>query len=86
MTGLCFQIQLRNSGEIRLFKLGSEANEFCILFTEDYKSHVRKFIENMALNQAVIGMYYYAQLCYNVTFYMDTCINVETLKLHPIVY
>ena len=50
-------MELRNSGKIKLFKFGSEASEFCVLFTEDYKSHVRKFIQNMSLNQAVIGKY-----------------------------
>jgi len=52
-----FQMELRNCGKIKLFKLGSEASEFCVLYADDYKSHVRKFIQNMSLNQAVIGKY-----------------------------
>ena len=49
------QGDLRSSGEVRLFKLGSEASEFCIVFTEDYKSHVLKFTSDLSISKAVIG-------------------------------
>lgn len=49
------QADMRNSGEIRLFKLGSEASEFCIVFTEDYKSHVLRFTSDLSIGKAVIG-------------------------------
>ena len=37
--------ELRNSGEIRLFKLGCDSNDISIVFTEDYNSHVEKSIK-----------------------------------------
>ena len=49
---------MRTSGDIRLFKLGSEANEFCIVFTEDYKEHVRNFTADLSISKAVIGRYF----------------------------
>jgi len=46
---------LRICGEVRLFKLGSKADEFFIVFTQDYTSHVQKFIAGMSVNKVVIG-------------------------------
>lgn len=38
--------ELTNCGEIRLFHLGAEADDLCIVFTEDYKKHVKRLNEN----------------------------------------
>lgn len=65
-------MELRNSGKIKLFKLGTDASEFCVLFTEDYKSHVRKFIQNMSLNQAVIERF--------LTMVVDQCQDISLSK------
>lgn len=35
--------ELRNAGEVRLFKLGCDTDDICIIFTEDYNKHVTKF-------------------------------------------
>ena len=46
---------MRSSGEIRMFKLGVEADEFCIVFTSDYCDHVRKANTVTSANKLVIG-------------------------------
>jgi serine/threonine-protein kinase 19 len=55
---------MRNSGEIRLFKLGSEASDVCIVFTEDYKAHVLRFTSDLSIGKAVIGMLFGNVCCY----------------------
>lgn len=45
---------LRSTGEIRLFKLGSEASEFGVVFTEDYKEHVRTFTADLSISKVVV--------------------------------
>ena len=50
------QGDMRSSGEIRMFKLGVEADEFCIVFTSDYCDHVRKANTVASVNKLVIGM------------------------------
>ena len=50
-----FQSDLRNKGEIRMFKLGAEADEFCVVLTEDYQAHVSKTIADLAINKSVVG-------------------------------
>ena len=49
---------MRSSGEIRMFKLGVEADEFCIVFTSDYCDHVRKANTVTSVNKLVIGKRY----------------------------
>lgn len=55
MSRLLFQEDLRICGEVRLFKLGSKADEFCIVFTHDYTSHVQKFTAGMSVNKVILG-------------------------------
>ena len=50
-----FKGDLRSTGEIRLFKLGSEASEFGVVFTEDYKEHVRTFTADLSISKVVVG-------------------------------
>ena len=38
-----------------MFKLGTEADEFCIVFSDDYCRHIRKTSEKVAVNKSVIG-------------------------------
>ena len=39
---LCFlQLVLRDSGKVRLFKLGVSEDQYCLVWTEDYRSHLR---------------------------------------------
>ena len=39
---VCFlQLALRDSGKVRLFKLGVSEDQYCLVWTEDYRSHLR---------------------------------------------
>ncbi|XP_072021535.1 inactive serine/threonine-protein kinase 19-like [Amphiura filiformis] len=38
--------EMRETKEIKLFRLGKEADEFCIVFTDNYKDHLRKQFTN----------------------------------------
>ena len=46
---------MRSNGEIKMFKLGVEADEFCVVFTSDYCDHVRKANTVTTVNKLVIG-------------------------------
>ena len=46
---------LREAGEIRLFKMGSEENSMCVVFLDDYKSHVLRFTETLDVDHHLIG-------------------------------
>lgn len=68
---------LRNTGEVRLFKLGTEADEYCIVLTEDYKSHVQKTTATLGVNKTVIERFLtlvlpqYQELSLNKSIMMD---------------
>ena len=50
------QGDLRNSGELKMFKLGAEnGEELGLVFTEDYTSHVHMVTQELRINQVVIG-------------------------------
>ncbi|CAH1274212.1 STK19 [Branchiostoma lanceolatum] len=34
---------LRNAHEVKMMKLGNEVDEYCLVFTEDYKNHIATF-------------------------------------------
>ena len=50
------QEELRDANEIRLFKLGSEENMMCIVFLDEYKSHVYRFVDEQKLDRCLIGL------------------------------
>ncbi len=37
---------MREKKEIKLFRLGTDADEFCIVFTDNYKEHLKKQFTN----------------------------------------
>ena len=52
---LMFQGDLRANGEVRLFKLGAEAGECCLLLTEDYRSHVSIHAAQLGISMQLMG-------------------------------
>ena len=46
---------MRQSGEVRLFKLGTQTNEYCVMFSEDYHVHVRQSIADTNINKGIVG-------------------------------
>jgi len=51
------QGELRDANEIRLFKLGSEENMMCIVFLDEYKFHVYRFVDEQKLDRCLIGLF-----------------------------
>lgn len=49
------QNNLRESGEIRLFKMSAEENSMSVVFLDDYKSHVLKFTKEFDVDHQLIG-------------------------------
>lgn len=43
---------------MRLFKLGSEENMMCVVFLDDYKSHVYRFVDEQKLDRSLIGLFF----------------------------
>ncbi|XP_013415910.1 serine/threonine-protein kinase 19 [Lingula anatina] len=68
---------LRLSGEIRLFRLGGEMEEYCIVFTADYKSHVLKTTAEIAVHRGLINRFLteIACGCPDVSVNKQTMIN-----------
>ena len=63
---------MRSNGEIRMFKLGVEADEFCVVFTSDYCDHVRKANTVTSVNKLVIGkgiLFQYRSVMYSTTLW-----------------
>lgn len=52
---VCLQGRLRERKEVRMFKLGAEDDEFCVLFTSDYCDHVRTSITVTPASRHIIG-------------------------------
>ena len=46
---------LRETGQVRILKLTTDPNEFCLVLTTDYIEHVGKPTENKTLAKTVIG-------------------------------
>ncbi|XP_064600339.1 inactive serine/threonine-protein kinase 19-like [Liolophura sinensis] len=68
---------LRTAGEIKLFKLpmGTGEEEYCVLFTEDYKSHILRTSRSMAVSKTVIDKF----IKKVVSQHSDVSISKETL-------
>ena len=52
---LFLQGELISSGEIRVFKLGAEANELAVVFTADYKALVLQVMTKAGIPKSLIG-------------------------------
>lgn len=46
--------ELRDANQVQLFHLGSEENMMCIVFLDDYKSHVCQFVDEHKLDRCLI--------------------------------
>ena len=46
---------MKSAGEIKVFKLGTESNDYSILFTEDYQSHIARTTADNCVSKAAIG-------------------------------
>ena len=55
MFCLASQEVLRESGQVRILRLTTDPNEFCLVLTTDYIEHVGKPTENKTLAKTVIG-------------------------------
>lgn len=51
---------LRDSGRIRLFKLGVSNDEFAVLFTEDYVQHIKSYLGDTPLYRRFVGVVLHA--------------------------
>ncbi|KAI0242430.1 Serine/threonine-protein kinase 19 [Lamellibrachia satsuma] len=67
--------ELRVCGEVRLFKLGFKADEFCIVFTQDYTAHVQKFTAGMSVNKVVLDKF----LSTVISRCQDVSLNKQTM-------
>lgn len=50
---------MKSAGEIKVFKLGTESNDYSILFTEDYQSHIARTTADNCVSKAAIGKCFY---------------------------
>ena len=50
----CTQSELRDKKEIKLFRLGKDADDFCIVFTDNYTKQLR---EQFTTHSALIGRF-----------------------------
>jgi hypothetical protein len=50
---LCLQNDLKLANEIKMFKLGAELDDYCIVFTSDYKDHVVKVMAELSISKNV---------------------------------
>ncbi|XP_069122738.1 inactive serine/threonine-protein kinase 19-like [Argopecten irradians] len=66
---------LRKRGLVKLFKLGSEADEYCILFTNDYEEHVTKTMTGLSMSPILIERF----SANVVKKCQDVCVTKETL-------
>ena len=48
---------MRNHGEIKVFKMGTESLVSGIVFTQDYISHVRQAVTHCKASSQIVGMF-----------------------------
>lgn len=51
------QAELRDANEVRMFKVGLEDNMMCVVFLDEYKSHVYRFVDEHKLDRCLIGLF-----------------------------
>ncbi|KAK3091223.1 hypothetical protein FSP39_018065 [Pinctada imbricata] len=66
---------LKNDGEVKLFKLGVDMDDYCIMFTSDYKAHVQGVMADLGTPKPVIEKFTQSL----ITKHRDVCISKETL-------
>lgn len=47
------QNDLKLANEIKMFKLGAELDDYCIVFTADYRDHVRRVMAELSISKNV---------------------------------
>ena len=58
MEFLCiFQNEMRDKGEIKVFRLGTDVDEEIVVFTEDYRSHVQCVMIEINIPKEITGKY-----------------------------
>ena len=58
---ILFQNEMREKGEIKVFRLGTEEDDYIIVFTEDYRSHAQCAMTEINIPKEVTG-----NACYKV--------------------
>ena len=49
------QNEMREKGEIKIFRLGTEEDDYVIVFTEDYRSHAQCAMTEINIPKEVTG-------------------------------
>ena len=50
-----FQNEMRDKGEIKVFRLGTDVDEEIVVFTEDYRSHVQCVMTEINIPKEITG-------------------------------
>ncbi|XP_048758277.1 serine/threonine-protein kinase 19-like [Ostrea edulis] len=66
---------LKLANEIKMFKLGAELDDYCIVFTADYRDHVRRVMAELSISKNVCNKFVNTV----IRKYTDVCINKDTL-------
>ncbi|XP_062591297.1 inactive serine/threonine-protein kinase 19-like [Saccostrea cucullata] len=66
---------LKQANEIKLFKLGAELDDYCIVFTEAYRDHVISVMKELSISKNICNKYVNTV----IKKYTDVCINKDTL-------
>lgn len=60
MVGIyVFQNEMVSSREVKVFKLGVEASDQCLVLSSDFKDHVLKVMAEWKMDQSLIGKSHY---------------------------
>ena len=50
---ILLQEDLKLANEIKLFKLGAELDDYCVVFTKEYKDHVMKVMKEVNISKNI---------------------------------
>ena len=53
---MTFQNELRERGDIKVFRLGADEDELVVVFTEDYRSHVQCAMTEINIPKEITGI------------------------------
>ncbi|XP_067673643.1 inactive serine/threonine-protein kinase 19-like [Haliotis asinina] len=64
---------LRSSGEIKVFKLGADANDLCVVFAHDYETHILHVMKDLHVHNHIIEKFLrVVKNCNDVSLDKDT--------------
>lgn len=66
---------LKLANEIKLFKLGAELDDYCIVFTKEYQDHVIKVMSELSISNNICNKFVNTV----IKRYTDVCVNQDTL-------